>query len=76
MKIENTGKHHAKLHGFTRFLTYNEITDNSAETLAVAGSFSENRPAHVCGLRRSLENKTAPIGLSAHLSPSVQEPIL
>jgi hypothetical protein len=57
-------------------LTYNEITNNPAETLAVAGSFSENRPAHVCGLRRSLENKTAPIGLSAHLSPSVvQEPI-
>jgi hypothetical protein len=56
-------------------LTYNEITDNPAETLAVAVSFSENRPAHVCGSQRSLENKTLPIGLSAHLSPSVQEPI-
>jgi hypothetical protein len=43
-------------------LTYNEITDNPAETLAVAVSFSENRPAHVCGLWRSLENKTTPHG--------------
>ena len=37
-------------------LTYNEITDNPADTLAVARSFSENSPAQVCGLRQLLEN--------------------
>ena len=37
-------------------LTYNEITDNPAETLAVAVSFSENSPAQVCGSRELLEN--------------------